>query len=68
MDAAAPAPEFPSGLEWLNTTEPLRLTQLRGRVSALAFVSPGSAWCNQTLIDLGHLRNRPINVACELLP
>ena len=58
MDAAAFAPEFPSGLEWLNTTEPLRMEHLRGRVSALVFVNAGSAWCNQTLVDLGHLRNR----------
>ncbi|NLA66854.1 MAG: hypothetical protein GX856_01160 [Gammaproteobacteria bacterium] len=57
MDAA-PAPEFPSGLEWLNTAEPLRMSQLLGRVSALAFVNAGSAWCMQTLVDLGHLRNR----------
>ena len=55
---AAPAPEFPPGLEWLNTTGPLRMSQLLGRVSALAFVSAGSAWCTQTLVDLGHLRNR----------
>ena len=58
MDAAALAPEFPTGLEWLNTTEPLRMTQLLGRVSAIAFVNAGSAWCSQTLVDLGHLRNR----------
>lgn len=58
MDAAAPATEFPAGLEWLNTAEPLRMAQLLGRVSALAFVNSGSAWCAQTLVDLGHLRNR----------
>ncbi|WP_132999526.1 redoxin family protein [Luteimonas arsenica] len=58
MDAAALAPEFPPGLEWLNTTGPLRMSQLLGRVSALAFVNAGSAWCTQTLVDLGHLRNR----------
>jgi hypothetical protein len=56
--AAAVAPEFPSGVEWLNTTEPLRMSQLLGRVTALAFVNAGSAWCMQTLVDLGHLRNR----------
>ncbi|GGK07849.1 redoxin family protein [Luteimonas terricola] len=58
MDAAVLAPEFPPGLEWLNTTEPLRMSQLLGRVTALAFVNAGSAWCTQTLVDLGHLRNR----------
>ncbi|MBJ6978117.1 redoxin family protein [Luteimonas sp. MC1895] len=58
MDAAALAPEFPAGLDWLNTTAPLRMSQLLGRVTALAFVNGGSAWCNQTLVDLDHLRNR----------
>lgn len=55
---AAPAPEFPPGIDWLNTTEPLRMSQLLGRVSALAFVNAGSGWSNQTLVDLSHLRNR----------
>lgn len=58
MDAAVPAPEFPPGIDWLNTTEPLRMAQLLGRVTALAFVNVGSAWSSQTLIDLNHLRNR----------
>src|SRR5690606_6227174 len=46
------------GIDWLNTVEPLRMSQLLGRVTALAFVNAGSAWSNQTLVDLGHLRNR----------
>lgn len=58
MDAAVLAPEFPPDIDWLNTTEPLRVAQLMGRVTALAFVNAGSAWCMQTLVDLGHLRNR----------
>ena len=58
MDAAVLAPEFPPGLEWLNTTAPLRMSQLLGRVTAITFVNAGSAWCNQTLVDLDHLRNR----------
>ena len=56
--SATPAPEFPPGIDWLNTTEPLRMSQLLGRVTALAFVNAGSAWSSQTLVDLGHLRNR----------
>ena len=52
------APEFPPGIDWLNTTEPLRMSHLRGRVTALAFVNAGSAWSSQTLVDLNHLRNR----------
>lgn len=52
------APEFPPSLEWLNLSEPLRMAQLRGRVSALAFVNTGSAWSQQRLNDLAHLRAR----------
>jgi Redoxin/NHL repeat len=52
------APEFPAGLEWLNLAKPLRLEQLRGRITALVFVNAGSAWCQQRLIDLATLRKR----------
>jgi hypothetical protein len=57
MDAT-PAPEFPPSLEWLNTTGPLGMAQLRGRVTALAFVNIGSAWSAQRLGELAHLRAR----------
>lgn len=52
------APEFPASLEWLNLQEPLRMAQLRGKVCALAFVNAGSAWSQQRLNDLAHLRSR----------
>ena len=58
MTDAATAPEFPASLEWLNLSDPLRMTQLRGKVCALAFVNLGSAWSQQCLADLGHLRAR----------
>lgn len=35
------APEFPEGLEWLNTLHPLRLRELRGRVVLLEFWTYG---------------------------
>jgi DNA-binding beta-propeller fold protein YncE len=57
MDAAI-APEFPASLEWLNLSSPLRMSQLRGKVCALAFVNAGSAWSLQRLNDLAHLRKR----------
>lgn len=57
MDAAM-APEFPSTLAWLNLAEPLRLSQLRGRVCALGFVNVGSAWSLQCLRDLAQLQLR----------
>lgn len=53
-----PAPEFPASLEWLNLAKPLRMTQLRGKITALAFVNAGSAWCQQRLADLATLRKR----------
>lgn len=31
------APEFPAGLEWLNTEQPLTLAGLRGKVVVLDF-------------------------------
>ncbi len=55
---AAIAPEFPSNLEWINLLAPLRMSQLRGKVCAIAFVNAGSAWSQQRLHDLAHLRSR----------
>ncbi len=31
------APEFPTGLEWINTPRPLTLKELRGKVVLLEF-------------------------------
>ena len=31
------APEFPPGLDWVNTESPLTMTQLRGKVVVLDF-------------------------------
>ncbi|HYM51741.1 MAG TPA: hypothetical protein VET65_14370 [Candidatus Limnocylindrales bacterium] len=31
------APEFPTGLDWLNVSRPLRLTDLRGRLTIIDF-------------------------------
>lgn len=35
--AKVSAPEFPAGLDWLNTTEPLTLAGLRGKIVLLEF-------------------------------
>ena len=31
------APDFPPGMDWLNTEEPLSLTDLRGKIVVLDF-------------------------------
>ncbi len=31
------APDFPEGLQWLNTDHPLRLEELRGKIVILDF-------------------------------
>ena len=31
------APEFPPGMEWVNTDQPLTLAELRGRIVLLDF-------------------------------
>lgn len=35
------APEFPSGLDWLNTDRPLRLADLRGKLVIVDFWTQG---------------------------
>lgn len=35
------APDFPSGLEWLNTPHPLSIKDLRGKVVLLEFWTYG---------------------------
>ena len=31
------APEFPEGLDWINTDEPVQISQLRGKLVILDF-------------------------------
>ncbi len=35
------APEFPPGLDWINTERPLTLAELRGKVVLLEFWTGG---------------------------
>ena len=35
------APEFPSGLEWVNTDRPVTLRELRGKLVLLDFWTSG---------------------------
>ncbi len=50
-----PAPEFPSGLDWLNTDRPLTLEQLRGKVVVLDFWTYGCINCMHVIPDLKRL-------------
>ncbi|MHB1413726.1 MAG: hypothetical protein ACYC1C_00590 [Chloroflexota bacterium] len=39
--SASSAPEFQTGLDWLNTDHPLRLSDLRGKIVLLDFWTYG---------------------------
>jgi thiol-disulfide isomerase/thioredoxin len=46
-----PAPEFPPGLDWLNTDRPLTLAQLKGKVVILDFWTYGCINCIHVIPD-----------------
>ncbi len=50
-----PAPEFPVGLDWLNTDRPLALSQLAGKVVLLDFWTYGCINCIHIIPDLERL-------------
>ncbi len=50
-----PAPDFPTGLTWLNTAHPLTMEQLRGKVVILDFWTYGCINCMHVLPDLKRL-------------
>ena len=56
--AAVRAPEFPEGMQWLNTDKPLRLADLRGKVVLLDFWTYCCINCMHILPDLAKLENR----------
>jgi len=52
---SSPAPEFPSGHDWLNTPGPLTLGDLRGKVVLLDFWTYGCINCIHIIPDLKRL-------------
>lgn len=56
-----PAPEFPLGLEWLNTAAPLSLESLRGKVVLLDFWTYGCVNCMHIIPDLKRLEGEYAN-------
>ena len=49
------APDFPAGLQWLNTDRPLALTDLRGKVVVLDFWTYACINCMHVIPDLKKL-------------
>ncbi|MDW8106898.1 MAG: thioredoxin-like domain-containing protein [Armatimonadota bacterium] len=58
MEGVVNAPEFPEGLEWLNTDRPLRLRDLRGKVVLLDFWTYCCINCMHILPDLKKLERK----------
>jgi thiol-disulfide isomerase/thioredoxin len=52
---STPAPEFPPGLDWLNTSNPLTMAQLRGKVVMFDFWTYGCINCMHIIPDLKRL-------------
>jgi thiol-disulfide isomerase/thioredoxin len=52
------APEFPAGLDWLNTEEPLTLAELRGKIVLLDFWTYGCINCIHIIPDLKKLEEK----------
>lgn len=46
------APEFPAGLEWLNTGRPLKIAELRGKIIVVDFWTYCCINCMHILPDL----------------
>lgn len=52
------APEFPEGLEWLNTDRPLRMKDLRGKIVMLDFWTYCCINCMHIIPDLKRLEKK----------
>ncbi|MBM4463781.1 MAG: redoxin domain-containing protein [Chloroflexi bacterium] len=55
QSARRPAPEFPLGLDWLNTDRPLTWGELRGKVVIIDFWTYGCINCMHVIPDLKRL-------------
>jgi thiol-disulfide isomerase/thioredoxin len=58
LEGTVNAPEFPSGLDWLNTASPLRLKDLRGKFVLLDFWTFCCINCMHILPDLARLETK----------
>lgn len=57
-----PAPDFPGGLDWLNTDAPLSLEDLRGRIVLLDFWTYGCINCIHVIPELERLQREYADV------
>ena len=57
-DARVQAPELPTNLQWFNTSRPLQLAELRGRVVLLDFWTYCCINCIHVLSDLKYLEEK----------
>lgn len=58
---SAPAHEFPTGLDWLNTDKPLTLASLSGKIVLLDFWTYGCINCIHVIPDLKALEEKYAN-------
>jgi len=58
LEGTVNAPEFPAGLDWLNTSTPLRLKDLRGKFVLLDFWTYCCINCMHILPDLERLETK----------
>lgn len=61
LEGEVHAPEFPSGMEWLNTEKPLSLRELRGKVVLLDFWTYCCINCMHIIPDLKKLEAKYAN-------
>ncbi len=61
MEGRVNAPDFPEGLQWLNTDRPLSLRELRGKVVLLDFWTYCCINCMHILPDLKKLERKYAN-------
>lgn len=54
----APAPEFVEGLDWINTSEPLTVADLRGKIVVLDFWTYGCINCMHMIPTLNALEEK----------
>jgi thiol-disulfide isomerase/thioredoxin len=57
-EGKVPAPEFPEGLDWLNTDRPLTLAELKGKIVLLDFWTYGCINCMHIIPDLKRLEEK----------